>query len=143
MCRKAWAGIGRRGRGAYHGVPWWLSRSRCLKSKKWWGVAVALVLAACASVPPVRHVVDPGALWRIINNDCLREAGPPAADCAAVWRDPARQAVVLKDSHGDYQYLLLPIARIGGIESPALLAPGSPNYFAAAWQARGYVERAL
>lgn len=58
-------------------------------------------------------------------------------------RESANRYVVLKDRDGRYQYLVLPLARIAGIESPALLAPGAPNYFADAWTARLYVEAAL
>jgi len=50
---------------------------------------------------------------------------------------------VLKDRAGRYQYLLLPLARITGIESPALRASDAPHYFADAWAARLYVEAAL
>ena len=48
--------------------------------------------------------------------------------------------VVYKDITGARQYLLMPTARITGIESPALLAPGATNYFAAAWRARSFSE---
>lgn len=47
------------------------------------------------------------------------------------------------DRAGRYQYLVLPLARVSGIESPALQAPDAPNYFADAWAARFYVEAAL
>jgi CDP-diacylglycerol pyrophosphatase len=50
--------------------------------------------------------------------------------------------VILKDIRGRTQYLLIPTNRVTGIESPYLLTPGAPNYFAYAWDARGYVERA-
>jgi CDP-diacylglycerol pyrophosphatase len=33
------------------------------------------------------------------------------------------------------------MARIGGIESPEILAPGAPNYWQAAWQARRFVAK--
>jgi len=39
--------------------------------------------------------------------------------------------------------LLLPTARISGIEDPALLAPDSVNYFAVAWKERSELERRL
>jgi CDP-diacylglycerol pyrophosphatase len=43
---------------------------------------------------------------------------------------------VLKDIHGVLQYLLIPTARVSGIESPLLLQADAPDYWAAAWQAR-------
>jgi CDP-diacylglycerol pyrophosphatase len=56
---------------------------------------------------------------------------------------PKRGYVVFKDRNGQFQYLVLPLARISGIESPTLLAPDSPNYLADAWTARMYVDAAL
>lgn len=108
------------------------------------GGALVLALVACVTTPQVRHAADPDALWRIVSTQCLVAAGQrPAADCAAVWTDPARRAVVLKDHHGDFQYLLIPADKVSGIESPAVLQPQSPNYFASAWQARSFVAAAL
>ena len=49
---------------------------------------------------------------------------------------------VLKDLVGATQYLLIPPTRITGIDDPALLRPGAANYFAFAWAARGFTERA-
>ncbi len=96
------------------------------------GAAVLSLLAAA-----VAQAADPDALWKIVSGQCVphAQAGNPAP-CAAVTPDWA----VLKDINGVTQYLLIPTARIAGIESPALLAPDAPNYFAAAWQARRYVE---
>ena len=47
---------------------------------------------------------------------------------------------VLKDLVGATQFLLIPTGRVTGIESPTLLAPDAPNYFAAAWRARSFVD---
>ena len=43
---------------------------------------------------------------------------------------------VLADIKGGAHFLLIPTKTIAGIESPDILAPDAPNYFAAAWQAR-------
>jgi CDP-diacylglycerol pyrophosphatase len=86
---------------------------------------------------------DPDALWRIITTECVPHASAPDPQhCAAVdiRNGVERGTVVLKDRNGAVQYLLLPTARITGIESPALLAPQMPNYFAAAWRARTFVD---
>ena len=48
---------------------------------------------------------------------------------------------MLKDLVGATQFLLIPTARVAGIESPEVLAPDAPNYFADAWRARSYVEQ--
>jgi CDP-diacylglycerol pyrophosphatase len=51
--------------------------------------------------------------------------------------------VVLKDTGGLAQFLLIPTIRLSGIEDPLLLTPGTTNYFSAAWEARTFVEHRL
>jgi CDP-diacylglycerol pyrophosphatase len=90
---------------------------------------------------------DPNALWKIVNGHCVpnQQAHGDPKPCAAVnLNDGVQQGyAVLKDLHGPTQYLLIPTQRIVGIESPALLAPDAANYFADAWNSRGFVERAV
>ncbi|HEX5430876.1 MAG TPA: CDP-diacylglycerol diphosphatase [Bryobacteraceae bacterium] len=92
---------------------------------------------------------NPNLLWQLVQNSCVpaaRQNRYPPAPCAEVSAPPGhfdRGYAVLKDIRGRFQYLVLPVARIAGIESPALLQPGAPNYFADAWSARLYVEAAL
>jgi CDP-diacylglycerol pyrophosphatase len=94
------------------------------------------------------HAESPDKLWRLIHDRCMpaavRSVLPPAP-CTEVDASHGKAGgyVVFKDRAGLYQYLILPLARITGIESPKLLAPDSPNYFADAWTARLYVEAAL
>ena len=52
-----------------------------------------------------------------------------------------RGYAVLKDLVGATQFLVIPTERIAGIESPELVAPDAPNYFADAWRARSFVEQ--
>ena len=107
-----------------------------------------LLLAACATparppgATPAKLPANPDALWGIIQRDCAGDAAPRGS-CLAVAAEAHRRDVLLKDSHGHYQFLLLPLDRVSGIESPALLRPGAPNYFAAAWAARSHTEQAL
>lgn len=91
-------------------------------------IFAALPCAACAA--------DPDALWKIVHDHCVpaAEAGSGVGPCASV--DLARRVAVLKDQVGVAQYLLIPTDRIPGIESAAILAPGAPNYWEAAWEAR-------
>jgi CDP-diacylglycerol pyrophosphatase len=101
-------------------------------------LGLALLLLASS---PVR-AADPDALWKIISEKCLpdeREHGQPAP-CAVV--DPSKGYVVLKDNVGDTQYLVMPTAKVTGIEDPAVLAPGAPNYFADAWDERHFTVEA-
>ncbi len=91
------------------------------------------------------HAENPDALWNIVHGHCEPAAARgmyPPSPCAAVYQGPGGYAV-LKDRHGAYQYLVLPLARTQGIESSELTRPDAPNYLAAAWRARLYVEAAL
>ncbi|MFH8132664.1 CDP-diacylglycerol diphosphatase [Pantoea osteomyelitidis] len=93
-------------------------------------VIVGLIIAAAH----FRRNSD--ALWQIISEKCvphMQQKGTPAP-CQKV--DFAQGYVTLKDLNGPLQYLLMPIAKITGIESPAVLNPATPNLFAAAWRER-------
>jgi CDP-diacylglycerol pyrophosphatase len=83
---------------------------------------------------------DPNALWKIVHDRCVpaEEAGKGPAPCAEV--DLAGGYAVLKDLVGRTQFLLIPTARISGIESPEILAPDAPNYWRAAWLARRFSD---
>jgi CDP-diacylglycerol pyrophosphatase len=99
-------------------------------------LAVLLMACGVASV-----CADPNVLWHIVNDRCVpnQQQHDSPAPCASV--DLAGGTVVLKDIKGETQYLLLPTARVTGIEDSAILAPGAPNYFAAAWKARAFVDQ--
>lgn len=84
---------------------------------------------------------DPSVLWNITDGKCvphMRESKDPAP-CSIV--DLATGYVVLKDLIGASQFLLLPTARISGIEDPKVLAPDAPNYWDQAWRARVLTEQ--
>jgi CDP-diacylglycerol pyrophosphatase len=106
---------------------------------------VALILACLAGGPARAHDAD--ALWEIVHGQCVpdMQARRSPAPCALVSLDQgaARGYAALKDLDGIAQYLLIPTARITGIEDPQLLAPGAPNYFDAAWRARDLVQARL
>jgi CDP-diacylglycerol pyrophosphatase len=83
----------------------------------------------------------PNALWRVVHTLCLRDkqiSGLPAP-CLAVNRQEGY--AVVPDPRHRTQVLLVPTARIPGIESPEILAPDAVNYWQAAWEARRWVER--
>ena len=89
---------------------------------------------------------DRNALWTIVHDQCVpnQQQHADPAPCARVDLQGGveRGYVILKDIVGHTQYLLIATAHISGIESPELLQPGAPNYFAAAWRERGFTERA-
>ena len=106
-------------------------------------------LSVCGSVtaPSNGPALDPNALWTIVHGFCVpneQQYGNPAP-CAAVdlTQGVERGYAVIKDPFGPTQYLLVPTRRITGIEDAALLAPDAVNYFAAAWNARSFVDKAV
>ena len=108
------------------------------------GAAAVLTAFTVVVGTPVAFA-DPNALWDIVNGQCVPDqhtAGEPAP-CALIDLDggEARGYAVLKDLVGATQFLLIPTARVAGIESPEILDADAPNYFAAAWRARSYVEQ--
>ncbi|HEX4183303.1 MAG TPA: CDP-diacylglycerol diphosphatase [Caulobacteraceae bacterium] len=116
----------------------------------WLAISAALALASCAGAPPLPPPpvhANGQALWRIVHDQCVpgqRSKGDPSP-CALVSMTDgeAHGFVLLKDRKGATQYLLMPTARITGIEDPALLAHDEVNYFAEAWDERGHVQDRL
>ena len=86
---------------------------------------------------------DRNALWRIVGSECVPDQtqhGNPSP-CAAV--DLTHGWALLKDIRGKTQFLLIPTARVAGIEDPILQTAEAPDYFGAAWQGRRLVEQRL
>lgn len=105
-----------------------------------------LALAVLLMLGGVAQAADPDALWKIISEKCVpdeRDHGQPGP-CAAVDLGDGSHGgyVVLKDLVGDTQYLLMPTAKITGIEDPQVLAPDAPNYLADAWRERHFTVTA-
>ena len=109
-------------------------------------LAIALTLSAVVLPAGTAAHADPDALWQLVSQQCVpdEEQFDDPAPCAAVDLDAGveRGFAVFKDSVGPRQFLLIPTARITGIESPELLAPDAPNYFSAAWRARSFTDAA-
>ncbi|MFC9769381.1 CDP-diacylglycerol diphosphatase [Rhodococcus jostii] len=88
---------------------------------------------------------DSNKLWQLVHDECVphQQAGQTPPDpCAQVniAGGVDHGDAVLKSKDDAREFLLIPTAKITGIEAPALLAPGTPNYFASAWTARSFVE---
>ncbi|MBB3603892.1 CDP-diacylglycerol pyrophosphatase [Mycolicibacterium sp. BK556] len=105
---------------------------------------LAAVLALCLLGPATAHA-DPNVLWTIVHDQCVvdehQQHDPAPCSRVDLSRGESGGYAVLKDIVGDRQYLLIPTARITGIESPQVLDPATTNYFGAAWQARSFVEQ--
>lgn len=87
------------------------------------------------------------ALWKLVHNVCVpdQQRMRDPAPCRYVSPQDGRPEgyAIIKDRIGVRQFLLVPTARITGIESPVLLAPGSSGYWAQAWNNRSYLESLL
>ena len=109
--------------------------------------ALALALAAIVAAIVAARAADPDALWKIVHDRCVpdQQLNNDPAPCTAVSLagGEAKGHAILKDIRGATQFLLIPTGQITGIESPAILDPAAPNYFAAAWAARAQMERVL
>ena len=101
-------------------------------------LALTLLLALAAAPA---GAANPDALWQIVHDHCVpdQQANGAPAPCTLV--DLAHGYVVLKDREGATQFLLIPTAKVTGMEDPAILAPIAPNYFAAAWQSHDLVSQ--
>jgi len=110
-------------------------------TRRHWLAATAA--AACLAAGLARsHAANPNVLWQIVHEKCVpNEArfGVPFP-CVAVNRTGGY--AILKDIEGATQFLLIPTARINGIEDPAILMPDAPNYWQAAWDATSLVQAA-
>lgn len=106
-----------------------------------------LLLAACATLIAsgcsVLAAADPNALWQIVSFDCVPAARTTGKSGICATVDLPGRFAVLRDRQGVAQHLLIPTDRISGIESPGLLTPDAPNYWADAWGARSFVEASL
>lgn len=106
-----------------------------------------LSLLACLLAPAAACAEDPSALLKIVAGQCVphAEASGDPFPCATVniAGGVDKGYAVLKDINGIAQYLLIPTARVTGIDDPAILAQGSPNYWQAAWDNRHYIENRL
>ncbi|HEX4368169.1 MAG TPA: CDP-diacylglycerol diphosphatase [Rhodopila sp.] len=106
-----------------------------------------LALLACVLLAPAGARADPSALWKIVNGKCVPheqvERDPTPCSSVNLSEGVARGYAVLKDREGIAQFLLIPTARISGIEDPKILEMNAPNYWDAALRARYFVEDRL
>ncbi|MGD0719799.1 MAG: CDP-diacylglycerol diphosphatase [Roseiarcus sp.] len=111
-------------------------------SMKHMGLVRSAVIPAAALfallVTPAR--ADRNQLWMIVSLKCMRHLAKSEApipcdgiDMSMGWD---KGVALLKDGVGKVRMLAIPTHVISGIEDPAVLAAGEPNYFAEAWAAR-------
>jgi CDP-diacylglycerol pyrophosphatase len=119
-----------------------MTRSRRAKTA-YKTVLAALTIAAVGTGCQTIGSANSNALWDIIHLDCVPAAQNTGKTglCASV--NLSDHYAILKDRSGIAQHLLIPTDRVTGIESPLLLSPNAPNYWADAWTARSFVEASL
>ncbi len=102
-------------------------------------LAIAIVVLAGA-LHPTPAAADRDALWRIVHDQCVphEQQFHSALPCLDV--NEAFGTATLKDRRGIGQILVIPTARISGIEDPAILDPAAPHVFAIGWQQVGAVR---
>ena len=93
-----------------------------------------LIIAIALGIWRFQH--NGNALWHIISQQCVpgQQQNHDPRPCQRV--DLTQGFVTLKERNGPLQYLLMPVARISGIESAVLRDPATPDFFALAWQQR-------
>jgi CDP-diacylglycerol pyrophosphatase len=106
------------------------------------GVLIALTIAATLVGTHAFRRASRDRLRIIVQQQCLPDwlENHNPAPCRSIKVMDAGPGApgfaVLPDRKGGAHFLLIPITAISGIESPEVRAPGSLNYFGAAWGAR-------
>lgn len=111
-------------------------------------IAIGSAISICLAVAfGPKLLGNDDALWMIVERECvpheLRGEGPAPCSLVNLQGGVEKGYVVLKDLRGRAQFLLIPTARITGIESPVILEHGATNYVAEAWRAQTFVEQRL
>jgi len=125
-----------------------MARTRWKKRRRL--ICLALVMASLSQdviadgpLPAPDGSKDRNALWKKVGLVCAPAATSPSPCIEMPGEGGHGGYAILKDQIGRYQYLVIPLERISGVEDPALQRDRMPNYFARAWEARRYVEAAL
>jgi CDP-diacylglycerol pyrophosphatase len=104
------------------------------------------LLCAATLITITARAADRDALLHIVQDQCLvhwRQAHDPAPCARVVASGTPQDYAVLHDRKGGAHFLLIPGPTITGMEDPRLLRPETPNYFAAAWQARDELDEVM
>lgn len=103
---------------------------------------VMLVTVGCAYIV-LNYINNSDQLWKVVSQQCVpnQEQKNDPSPCRQVNIQDGY--VVLKDRNGALQFLLMPVAKITGVESQKLLNPAAPNFLAEAWRSRHFMEEKL
>jgi CDP-diacylglycerol pyrophosphatase len=107
-------------------------------------VTMGLILATAAGPPHSVLAANRSGLWAVVHDICLPayQGFGVAFPCTEVNIAGGldRGFAVVRTPSSTTHVIVVPTTRISGIESPALLSANAPNYWEAAWNARGFVE---
>jgi len=124
----------------HHGnAMWHLTKTRVILAVLLLALSVTLFMLSANGFAKDH---DRNALWKIAQqcrDDQQQNHNPAPCDSVNLEKN----YVILKDRVGVAQYLLIPTKKISGIESLAMLANDTTNYWQAAWEARHYLFKQL
>ena len=105
-----------------------------------------IALAACASVALVGcllWIVRPSALWLVVHDVCPEDLALRGSPAPCLQLNLKRGYALLLAPGTTSHLLLVPTAKLSGIEDVKLTKPGAPNYWRYAWDERGVLENRL
>jgi CDP-diacylglycerol pyrophosphatase len=107
--------------------------------------ATGLIAAMIVGQPQSASAANRDELWFVVHDMCLPayQSIGVAFPCLEVNIGDGvdRGFAVLQAPSSAAHIIVVPTTRISGIESPALQSETAPNYWAAAWDARRFVEQ--
>jgi len=121
----------------------WRGYRNCLRLGRLIAALACVLLSAAAG--GVSAAIDRDALWNVVHGLCVPDEihlhSP--LPCFAVDLDGGEQggSAILTYLIGRTQVLLVPTRRLAGIEDPLVGTNALPNYWRAAWAARGLVAK--
>ena len=102
------------------------------------------LLAAALIAWSVRCPAGGDELRTIVQEQCLPnwQSSRNPAPCVSIDAEtgPEPAFALLHDRKGGAHFLLIPTRTVRGIDAHEVLAPGAPNYFAAAWRGRAALQ---
>jgi CDP-diacylglycerol pyrophosphatase len=122
-------------------------RSRSVKYGFALAAALLFVIVLFLGVSIRRQSANADALWKIVHGRCVLDMqtkqNPSPCVSVDLAEGTANGVAIMKDKKGNTQYLIIPTAKITGIEGPAILEPHATNYFSDAWVATSLVDQRL
>ena len=102
----------------------------------------SLIFGALALAAPAAGAAERMDLWNVVHYGCGGADLLLGVALPCLKLDRAAGYAVLRAPTDQVRLLTVPTQRIEGIESPALLRPDAPPYWAYAWNSRAYVVKA-